>query len=181
MQERNLAQQSCTRIWNNVQCTLSTGLCLGVERNWKKVTISCVKDTVGKNAEQKPANLRFILGGKYIYSSFISKCFMKNKITFLSDLNLLTQPWAKQWRVLPTVSRIQWYVWYKHSFLWMRDWVLAWLVGIGSEKMKLKSWEGKPLVGCFEGLVLCGTCGPDMWKALRKKCLTRERGQTVLA
>lgn len=47
--------------------------------------------------------------------------------------------------------------------------------------MKLKSWEGKPLVGCFEGLVLCGTCGPDMWKALRKKCLTRERGQTVLA
>lgn len=74
--------------------------------------ISSIKDTVGINPEQKPASLRGFFGGKYICSSFISKCFVKKpaKITFLSELNLLTQPWVKQQRVLSTLSRTQRYV-----------------------------------------------------------------------
>lgn len=43
------------------------------QRRWKEVIISCIKDTVGANAGQKPAFLRFIFGGKYVCSSFTSK------------------------------------------------------------------------------------------------------------
>ncbi|KAM6209097.1 synaptonemal complex protein 2-like isoform 4-T4 [Sarcoramphus papa] len=58
------------------------------QRRWKEVIISDIKDTVGANAGQKAAKggiLRFI---------FI-------------EFSLLTRPWVKPQRVLPTPSRIQ--------------------------------------------------------------------------
>lgn len=79
------------------------------QRRWEEVTGSCMKDTVGPNAGQNPTILRFIFGGKYLFKLHEKP----SKLTFLSELNLLTQAWVKQQGVLSKLSRIQRYVYSK--------------------------------------------------------------------
>lgn len=74
---------------------------------------------------QKGGILRFIFIDKYLCSSFISEyyCFIDKlaKLTFLPEFSLLIRPWVNQQRVLPTLPRIQWYVQYASSFVWVID------------------------------------------------------------